>query len=157
MPRKKGNKSKKEKLEIKSKEKVQPKADPIIRSLPIIKSLDEKQLEALETISYEAYTRFIRNDEDVVIVVYEVPTMRLTNEDQIRNWKLGLETALVSTANKRRLIITRDKFHFKALPQGEITLLKAFFRMNDVIGGAGKEQHFRQRPPPGKEGLIIEE
>ena len=143
----------------KSKKTVQekPKVEPLIATINPESNTGEKQLKTLKAISYEAYTKFIRSDENIIVVSYEVPTMRLTGEDQIRNWKLGLETALVNAANYRKLIISRDKFRFEALPQGETTLLKAFFRMADVTGGAGKEQHFKQKPPLGKEGIIIEE
>jgi len=143
MPRKRRKKTTKKKEE----KKPQPKK----------KTSGEEQLEVLEAIAYSAYTNFIKTIDDIIVVVYEVPTNELTGEDQIRNWRLGLEAALVQAANKRRLVITRDKFHLKALPQGEMTLIKGYFKMEDVIGGAGKEQHTRQRPPRGREGLIIEE
>jgi len=138
----------------KNKKKNNESSSPRIK---VEKEYTESDFDKLKAISYEAYVRFIKSIDDIIVVVYEVPTSRLTSEDQIRNWRLGLETALIKAANDRRLFVSRDKFHLEALPQGEMTLIKGYFKMEDVTGGAGKEQHERSRPPPGREGLIIED
>jgi len=116
----------------------------------------EKQFAKLEAISYGRYTNFIKSHEDVVVVVYEVPTSRLITTDQIESWRLGLTTALLKAAEVRRLQIAHRDMHFEATSKtAGITLIKGYFRIRDA-SGAGADQHRRQAPPAGKEGMIIE-
>jgi len=155
MPRKRRSRKKKNQKEI-AEVKVNKVKKVEKTPKPVKLTPEEIKFAHLEALSYEQVISFTKTHEQVVVVVYEVPTSRLTSTDQIENWKLGLVAALQKAAKGRRLQISRDRFKFEALPKGEMTLIKGYFRMRDVHGGAGAEQHKRQSPPAGKEGMIIE-
>ena len=163
MPRKR---SKKQKVEPKIEPKVTAKYTAVMAQPKSVNRIEIKQehldvgqsiLNQLDAIAYSTFEKFMKTRDKIIVVVYEVPASRLVEEDQLHDWRIGMETALVKQANNRRIKISRNKFIYEALPLGDKVLIKGYFRTADAEGGQGVDQHRPIIPPVGKEGLIIEE
>jgi len=69
---------------------------------------------------------FMKSDMDMIAIAYRVPTGDMGREDVTRRYRSQMISALQTLGKRRGLVISVQHIHFRALPIGEDTIIKAF-------------------------------
>ena len=137
MPRKRSKKPKDKRTPKKEKSKKVSK--PVQEDFP----LKEYGLGLLEG--------FMKADTDVIAVAYRVPTGHIANDDAIRKYRSEAIATLQRVAKSRSYTLSVQHIHFKALPLGEETIIKAFGSLRDSM-----EYKRETRTEASRDGLFEE-
>jgi len=82
---------------------------------------------------------FLKSDDEIVAVCFQVETSNLTKESIVIKYKSQIINILQDAARRRRKMINPDKIYIKALPLGEETYIKGWFKLEDVVGAKKDE------------------
>jgi len=93
-----------------------------------------------------------------MVIAYRVPTSTIANEDIIRRYKSEMIRAIDLAGRNAGYIPDLNKVIIKALPFGTETVIKAYYKLSDAIGGrkapiTKQDQSISKTIP--KEGLFI--
>jgi len=99
---------------------------------------------------------FLKAHEEIVVICYEVPTSRIT-EEMVEIYKTEMQRALYDIGRQQRMNIDEGKMNIDVLPIGYTTLIKGWFRKVDATGPGAKKVDIPTKQQIGDEVWIMED
>ncbi len=133
MPRKRGSKKGK-------KQENKPKVQKLK-----VKPSSKKEF-PLEEYALGLLEGFMRAEGDIIAVAYRLQTAQIGNEDIMREYKSRAIEAVTKLARSRGLTMSVQHIHFKAMPVGNETLIKAYANKADSIESRSRRRQESNDP-----------
>ena len=93
----------------------------------------------------EYVANFLKTRENVIIIAYKVPTEHVAKEDVVRKYRSEMINALQRTGLRKGVTAPLSAIHIDALPAGDFTYIKGWFRLIDAQGKPAEKERERAK------------
>ena len=107
-----------------------------------------KQEYKLEDWALSIQEGFMKANESIIAVAYRIPSGDIGNEDIMTKYKSEARDAVANLGREKGLTISVQHIHFKALPLGSHTLMKAYAEKKNAIESRMKKKEERDENDP---------